>query len=263
MLAVAEQKKLPGKYLVPGFLEEKTCDTRDEYCVLTCFNDGKKTDNCSKAKSVRNFLPTHSHSIYQQGKMCEGRVWLLKFTLSDRTRNCSLLQVRVPHHFTSQNFHVKSIYFNNWVGIAYSFSSYLYTATTPEFLLAICLPLTVHIRAQGSQKGQSRISVFTCYTRWVELCQTLQLFLAGNLCRICAGHQMAFSRKASTASVSGLSRSPRIRRYPCRRRCLVQQLASEIQEQQHTVWLKWHTATMWPEERPFPSSTAWRKSCSN
>lgn len=165
MLAVAEQKKLPGKYLVPGFLEEKTCDTRDEYCVLTCFNDGKKTDNCSKAKSVRNFLPTHSHSIYQQGKMCEGRVWLLKFTLSDRTRNCSLLQVRVPHHFTSQNYHVKSIYFNNWVGIAYSFSSYLYTATTPEFLLAnLPSPHSAHMSSRLTEGSVSHLSLHLLYT---------------------------------------------------------------------------------------------------
>lgn len=192
--------------------------------------------------------------------MCEARVCLFKFTSSDRVTQLQLptCQSTESHSSTSLNYYVKSIYFNNWV----SFMSYLYTVTTPELLLVICLLLTVHIRAQSSQKGQSHISVFTCYTWWVELCQTLQLFLAGNLCRICAGHQMAFSRKVSTASVSGLSRSPRIGRYPCRRRCLVQQLASEIQEQQHTAF-KWRTATMWPEERPFPASTAWRNSCSN
>lgn len=38
MLTAAEQKKAPEKYLVPGFLEEKKWDSKDEYLVLTCFN---------------------------------------------------------------------------------------------------------------------------------------------------------------------------------------------------------------------------------
>lgn len=105
------------------------------------------------------------------------------------------------------------------------------------FTAHLPLPCNAHA-SSSSQKGQSHILVLTCYARWVELCQTLQLFLARNLSRIRTGHQMAFSGKACTASVTRLSGSTRIKRYPCRRRSLVQQLASEIQEQQHTMWLK-------------------------
>lgn len=138
----------------------------------------------------------------------------------------------------------------------------LCTITIPQLPLPIYLPLTTHTTS-SKPKDQSHICVLTCYARWIELCQTLQLFLAGNLSRICTGHQMAFSRKASTASVARLSWSTRIERYPCRRRCLVQQFASEIQEQQHNQVTEDDLQQPCSQKRSSSSSVAWRKSCNN
>lgn len=219
MSTAAEQKRAPEKYSVPGFLEERKWDTDSGYSVLICFikQTDKKTASCSMAQRIP--------SLHTQPQ-CKS-VWELqeKFAREESGFSYTASACCSSEHCTRFTSSLNS---NTCFGLVYFCRNCWYTVTAPQLSLLIYLPLTTHTHVQSSKKRHPCISwVYTCYTWRIELRQTLQLFLAGNLSRICAGHQMAFSRKAGTASIARLSRSTRIKGYPCRR-CLVQQFASEI-----------------------------------